>query len=81
MITCENTRRALTEYDRTLPSRAAAWEDIEAIADVDACVEADRAALELVQLAFHRDTSHINSLENCLRVDLEFMRRMASSHA
>lgn len=75
--TFTNTAAALVEYDTGAAARSAAWDAIESNADCDACVAADKAALEVVQRAFHKDTADFNSLHDCLLVDLGFMRRMA----
>lgn len=72
-----HTAAALIVYQSGAAARAQAWDTADTDADVDAAQLADRNALHLVQLAYHRDTSDINSRANCLRVDLAFMQRMA----
>ena len=71
------TAAALVEFDAGAAERKAAWESAETELAIDKAHEADTAALDLVQRAYHQDTADINSLANCLRVDLAFMRRMA----
>lgn len=81
MTTFHNTRAALVEFDAGAPARAAAWDRIgqaSSDADVWAADGADKAALCKVQEAFYEDTNHINSRDNCMRCDLQFMRRMAA---
>lgn len=72
-----HTAAALLVHESGAAARAQAWESVETAADADAAEAADVDALRLVQLAYHRDTSDVNSLRNCLRVDLAFMRKMA----
>lgn len=71
-----HTKAALEIYDAGKPARENAWNRAESNADVDAADAADKAALQLVQKAFHQDTADINSLSHCMLVDLNFMRRM-----
>lgn len=73
----ENTRKALQEFDETAAQRAQAWSVVETNDEVGACEVADNAALNKVREAYYLDTKDINSKDNCMRVDLEFMRRMA----
>lgn len=73
-----NTAAALVVYDAGRAARRAAWDAIETDDDATAAKEADRAALAMVQAAFHSDTSDINSKEHCALVDIDFMRRMAA---
>lgn len=77
MRTFENTRKALEFYDSRKAARDALWNSIESEADVRDCEALEKEHLRQVQEAFHKDTSDINSLENCYRVDVGFMRRMA----
>ncbi|MFC5511026.1 hypothetical protein ACFPOU_07795 [Massilia jejuensis] len=79
--TFNHTAAALLAFDAGAAKRAQAWDTVETNADVDAAELADAHALRAVQEAFHRDTAEINSLANCYRVDLGFMRRMAASSA
>lgn len=72
-----NTAAALVEYDAGRPARDKAWNDIATPLDIACAGQDDREALEAVQRAFHQDTADINSLESCMRVDIQFMRRMA----
>lgn len=74
--TFENTRKALVEFDEMAAQRAHAWTTIETNDEVEACAAADTAALNKVREAYYLDTKDINSRENCMRVDLEFMRKM-----
>lgn len=70
---------ALIVFDAGVVQRARAWNAVETVEDVAAAERADSIALRAVQEAYHRDTSDINSLANCYRVDLGFMRRIAAS--
>jgi len=74
-----HTAAALIEFDSTAAARAAAWDSAQTNEDVYAAEQADHDALGKVQVAFHKDTADINSLSNCMRVDLAFMRRMAAN--
>lgn len=77
--TFSHTAAALIEFDAGAATRARAWDSVDTNEDVHAAEQADVQALRVVQEAFHRDTAEINSLANCYRVDLRFMRRMAAS--
>lgn len=77
MTTFDHTRAAVLEFDAGIPSREATWSQVQTNTDVDVCERLDFQALRKVQEAFYLDTKHINSRDNCLRVDIDFMRRMA----
>lgn len=79
--TFSHTAAALIVFDAGAAARARAWDAVDTNEDVRAAEQADVEALRVVQEAFHRDTAEINSLANCYRVDLGFMRRMAASCA
>ena len=68
---------ALTEYDRTAPERAAAWDAIESQADIEAAQATDKVALLPVQDAFYELTKDRNSLADCRCCDIKFMRSVA----
>lgn len=72
-----NSRAALAVYDAGAAERAAAWDEIETNEDVATAEALDASAKRRVQEAFYEDTKHINSLENCLRIDVESIRRIA----
>lgn len=78
--TFEHTRKALEHYDFTAPTRAMSWDYVECADDVMACEAADKEALDLVREAFYLDTHDINSKDNCMRVDIDFMRKMAGAN-
>jgi hypothetical protein len=79
--TFSQTAAALVEFDAGVAKRTRAWRTAETIEDVVAAEQSDARALRAVQDAYHRDTFDINSLGNCHRVDLGFMRRMAARSA
>jgi len=68
---------ALIVFDAGAAERTRAWSTAETAEDIAAAERADAVALRAVQDAYHRDTSDINSLANCHRVDVDFVRRMA----
>ena len=70
----KHSTRALFEYDRTQPNRDRMWERVTK-ADVEAVVAEDADALLKLRLAFYEDTKHINCLDNCLIVDVAFIRK------
>ena len=73
------TRAALAEYDSGEPARRAVWYgEFATDADDFRAEAADKAALDKVRAAFYQDTKEINSHENCMRVDLGFMRQCAA---
>jgi len=74
IITFENTRQALAEFDATQAARDKAWTTVETAMDVLAAETTDRVALRKVQEAFYKDTMDINSLDHCYLADIGFMR-------
>jgi hypothetical protein len=72
-----HTRDALDAYDAGASARNRAWRECATAEDVLNATRADRAALELVQAAFCRDTEHVNRADHCALADLPFMRLMA----
>lgn len=79
MRTFDNTRKALIEFDAGAAERQRLWDSIESNQDVEAAVAADNAAKNKVREAFYEDTKDINSKENCMCVEVDFMRRLASA--
>ena len=80
----ENTILALVEYDRTAPAREEMFANlgkqdgyVACQAAFDEWEAAEKDALKKVQVAFHQDTSEYNHLDNCLRCDIHFMRKVA----
>lgn len=69
---------AIKEYDRTAPERQKLWDNIESNQDVRDAEKADLEALERVQAAFWKVTRDRNSLESCLRIDIDFARQIAN---
>lgn len=64
-------------FDAGAAARTRAWSTAETAEDIAAAERADALALRAVQDAYHCDTSDINSLANCHRVDIDFVRRMS----
>lgn len=75
--TFPHTAAALAIFDAGIPERQQNWLNITTEEAVHAAQRADEAALRAVQDAFYKDTSDINCVENCHRVDIGFLRRMA----
>lgn len=75
-----NTIVAVDEYERTLPRREEMFNKIANMNDFYAWERAEKEALERVQRAFHKDTSGYNSLDNCLRCGIDYMRRIANQY-
>jgi hypothetical protein len=71
------TRRALKIFDAGEAKRRAAWDRIGSSKGVRIAEAADRLALVKVQLAFAIDTYDRNSLDNCMRVGIDYLRKMA----
>lgn len=69
---------AIAEFDRTAAARQLLWNSVSSNEEVGAAESADKAALRRVQDAFYDVTRDRNSHEHCLRVELEFMRRIAN---
>lgn len=76
----QGLKDALAEYDRTAAERQRLWDSIACNADVTAAEAADRDALAKVQDAFYEVTRDRNSRDNCRRVDIDFMRRIAARY-
>lgn len=79
--TFSQTAAAILVFDSTAAERRRAWNEAETNEDVAAADKADAQALRLVQDAYHRDTSDINSLANCHRIDIDSMRRLSRDSA
>lgn len=75
--TFSQTAAAILVFDSTAAERRRAWSEIENNDDIAAAERADALALRAVQDAYHRDTSDINSLANCHRIDIDSMRRLS----
>lgn len=74
-----HTLRALARYDRMKPVLDRMFERAcKGMPTYVAWETAVHRELVLVQLAYRRDTHKINSLDNCLRCDIPFMRRIAT---
>lgn len=78
MTNFSNSIAALAVYDAGAAERDRVWDEVERNEDADAAEANDKAAAELVQRAFYEDTKGINSLEDCLRVAVKDIRRMAT---
>jgi len=76
-----HTAAALIVFESTTAQRARAWDDADCMDDIEYAEEADLKALRQVQVAFHKDTRDINSLESCMRMDLASLRRLAKGSA
>lgn len=68
---------AILVFDAGAVQRIRAWSSAECAEDIAVAERADAEALRAVQEAYHQDTSDINSLASCYRVDVDFVRRMA----
>lgn len=73
----DRTREAIAKFDATKAERDDAWANATTDMHCNRALAADKVALQAVQEAFYLDTQHINSRDNCLRIDIQFMRRMA----
>ncbi len=76
-----NTRAALIEYDAMAAHRDHLFNTVESNADVAAWEQVCLDDLNDVREAFWHDTKDINSRDNCMRVELEFMRKCAKDSA
>lgn len=74
----EPLKAALAEYDRGAPERQRLWDSVQDVADVAAAEAADALALRKVCDAFYEVTQDRNSREDCRRLPLDFMRRIAA---
>ncbi len=68
---------AIAEYDRTAAERNAKWDNASCTLDIFAAEDADRDALTKVQEAFYEVTKDRNRREDCRRIDIDAMRRLA----
>lgn len=69
--------KALEEYDKGVIQRDLRWQKVETNAEIERLHAEDSVAKNRVREAFHQDTQDINSLEDCLRIDPEDIRRIA----
>lgn len=72
------TRAALAKFDSTKVAREEAWANASSDLHCDRALAADKVALEAVQEAFYQDTQAYNRRENCLRIDIGFIRQIAN---
>jgi len=71
------TRRALKIFDAGEAKRGAAWDRVGSEKGIRIAEVADRLALAKVQLAFAVDTYDRNSVDNCMRLGIDYLRKMA----
>lgn len=76
-LTMAYTKRALAVYDRSAPKREAMFKRVGSNKGFRLYDAAERVALTKVQVAFAIDTFDRNSLENCLRMSIQDLRKMA----
>lgn len=76
-LTMAYTKRALAAYDRSAAKREARFNSIESNEDFRKYEAVERVALTRVQVAFAIDTFDRNSLDNCLRISIPDLRKMA----
>lgn len=70
-----HTRRAMVEYRRTAPARAALWDNAFTPADIDQAMLADQIALAAVREAFFLDTAEFNSYDHAMLIDIATLER------
>lgn len=75
-----HSRRALHHYDHIdAPHVEQLFTDLlnkpVVNEQLNAWITAEKEAMDKVRHAFYQDTRTFNSLDNCLRVDLDFIRR------
>jgi hypothetical protein len=73
------TRAALAKFDESKVAREEAWANASSDLHCDRALAADKVALEAVQDAFYQDTAAYNRRENCLRLDIGFIRQIATA--
>lgn len=71
-----HTRKALELHAAEESERLALWAAAKDPATVLRAGRAELAALREVQAAFHQDTAHVNTLEECLLISINDLRRM-----
>lgn len=72
------TTAALTEYDTATRERAALLERATTDAEISHAHYVEAQALRRVHEAFFADSANITTLEQCLRLDIAFLRRMSA---
>ena len=73
-----HTKAALAAFDAAQAGLDALRDGVKCNADVEAWEAACIAELRKVQDAFYEDTKAFNRPDNCHRVDIAFMRRVAA---
>jgi len=77
MTDFKHTREALKAYDDEKYMRDARWAAIQNNADVERAQKMDRDAADVVRRAFYEDTKDFNHPDACMRVDIDYLRRIA----
>ena len=72
-----NTRAALARYDATQPARDAYLDKAETDGQVYRWMLDQRIAADQVREAFFQDTQDRNSHDNCMIVDIAWLRDLA----
>ena len=71
-----HTKVALEEYDMGQPKRQRLYDAAGTDEEVRTWETREKEDLDKVRRAFFEDTKHHNSLDNCMIVDLKFLRKM-----
>lgn len=71
------TTKALAEYDAATHEHAALLKRATTDAEIAQAYQVEAQALRRVQEAFFADSANIATLEQCLRLDIAFLRRMS----
>lgn len=71
-----HTRKALSAYKCMRPVLNRMAEEIETLEACNEYLQAELVVLQVVQVAFFMDTSHINSFEDCMLLELQDIERV-----
>jgi len=76
MTTYPKTVAALEVYDKGAQEREALFDNATTDGDVYCALLMDKRAADRIRVAFADDTADRNSLENCMIVDLAWVRQL-----
>jgi hypothetical protein len=72
-----NSKKALKEYDKMLPTFNAMADAVQTDADVYGLMIKEKVAVDKVREAYYQDTKDFNCRDNCMLCSIAFIREMA----
>lgn len=69
--------KAMKSYEALRPAIDVMWMEAESIEQIEAAERLTNSAIDACRVAYHEMTKDRNSLESCMRIDIDFLRKMA----